>query len=213
LCVAKSAAAEDKGQMMETKGRRASRAAGPIEAPAEPINPIETPSAAEQPTETLTEIPRPAEILSAAAKPEAAAVEFAAVAAAPAPQPEMAALASTAESASPDNLADFGRDAFSALAQSQAALARGLEALSVEMAGLALSGIGAATRTATEMLGIKTLSDAIEVNAGFTCGSLNALVGGSAKLSELSVKLASETSQPILTQFGKGWIKASRLGR
>jgi len=38
------------------------------------------------------------------------------------------------------------------------------------------------------------------------------LVGGSAKLSELGVKLAAETSQPILTQFGKGWIKASRLG-
>jgi hypothetical protein len=123
----------------------------------------------------------------------------------------VAALTKVAKSTSPDDLAHFGRDAFAALAQSQTALAQGLEALSVEMAGLALSGIDTAARTATKMLSIKTLSDAIEVNAGFTCSSLDALVGGSVKLSELGVKLAAETSQPILTQFGKDWIKASRL--
>jgi hypothetical protein len=94
----------------------------------------------------------------------------------------------------------------------QAALARGLEALSAEMAGLALSGMDTASRTATKMLGVKTLSDALEVNAGFTCSSFDTLVGGSAKLSELGVKLAAETAQPILTQFGKDWVKASRLG-
>ena len=91
------------------------------------------------------------------------------------------------------------------------AVARGLEALSVEATGLAISGIDAATRTATDMLGIKTLSDAIEVNAGFTRSSFDALVGGSAKLSELGMKLATEASRPILTQLGKSWIKAARL--
>jgi hypothetical protein len=62
------------------------------------------------------------------------------------------------------------------------------------------------------MLEVKTLSDAIEVNTGFTCNSLDTLVGGSAKLSELGVRLAAETSQPIVAQFGQGWIKASRFG-
>ena len=117
--------------------------------------------------------------------------------------------AETAKSASSENLADFGREAFAAVAQSQAAVARGLEALSAEMAGLALSGIDAAARTATDMLAVRTLSDAIEVNAGFTCSSFDALVGGSAKLSELGTRLAAEASQPILTQLGKGWIKAA----
>ena len=41
---------------------------------------------------------------------------------------------------------------------------------------------------------------------GFTCSSLDALVGGSAKLSELGVKLAAETSQPLFGQLGKGWM-------
>ena len=198
--------------MMETKGRRAPRAVGPIETPAEPVKPVEAPVIAKEPAEAPTEPPKAAEILLGAAKPAETAVDFADLAVTPASQPGVAALTKVAKGTSPDDLAHFSRDAFAALAQSQAALARGLEALSVEMAGLALSGIDTAARTATKMLGIKTLSDAIEVNAGFTCSSLDALVGGSAKLSELGVKLAAETSQPILTQFGKDWIKASRLG-
>ena len=100
-----------------------------------------------------------------------------------------------------------------ALAQSQAALARGLEALSAEMAGLALSGMNVLARTATKLLAVKTLSDAIEVNAGFTCSSLETLVGGSAKLSELGVKLAAETSQPLFGQLARGWSKASSARR
>ena len=75
--------------------------------------------------------------------------------------------------------------------------------MSVEMAGLAFSGIDTAARAATKMLGVKTLSDAIDVNAGFACSSLDALVGGSAKLSELGVKLATETSRPFLHSWGK----------
>jgi hypothetical protein len=117
--------------------------------------------------------------------------------------------AETPKSASSENLADFGHEAFAAVVQSQAAVARGLEALSAELAGLALSGIDAAARTATDMLAVKTLSDAIEVNAGFTRSSFDALVGGSAKLSELGARLAAEASQPILTQLGRGWIKAA----
>jgi hypothetical protein len=117
--------------------------------------------------------------------------------------------AKTVKSSSSENLADFNREAFAAVVQSQAAVVRGLEALSAELAGLALSGIDAATRTATDMLAVKTLSDAIEINAGFTRSSFDALVGGSVKLSELGARLAAEASQPILTQLGKGWIKAA----
>jgi hypothetical protein len=125
--------------------------------------------------------------------------------------PSAEAPAAAAKSSSSDDLADFGREAFAALVQSQTAVARGLEALTAEMTGLAISGIDVAARTATDMLGIKTLSDAMEVNAGFTRTSFDTLVEGSAKLSELGVKLASEASQPILVQLGRSWIKAARF--
>jgi hypothetical protein len=108
--------------------------------------------------------------------------------------------------------ANLGREVVAALAQSQSAFARGFDALSAEMAGLALSSMDAATRTATKMLGIKTLSDAIEVNAGFTCNSLDALVGGSARLSELGMKLAADASEALFSQFGRGWITPGRRG-
>jgi hypothetical protein len=60
------------------------------------------------------------------------------------------------------------------------------------------------------LLAVKTLSDVIELNAGFTRSSIDAFVGGSAKLSELGAKLLTEASQPILTQLGRGWSKAAR---
>jgi hypothetical protein len=117
----------------------------------------------------------------------------------------------SAEAAKPDEIGRFGRETMAALAESQAAVARGLEAMSDEMAGLTRSSIDIAARTATEMLRVKTLSDALKVNALFARNSLDSLLDGSAKLSGLGVKLAAESSRPILTQLGQGWIKAVRL--
>ena len=138
------------------------------------------------------------------------ALDLAATAASSAAQPSVGALSDVQERAVPGDSARVDRDVLTALAQSQAALARGIEALNAEIAGLALSGIETAARTATKMLGVKTLSDAIEVNAGFTCGSFDTLIGGSAKLSELGMKLAREASQPILSQLGKNWMAPRR---
>jgi hypothetical protein len=126
--------------------------------------------------------------------------------------PESSNALASANGTDPEEVVDFSRETLTALAQSQAALARGLEALSAEIAGLALFGIDTAARAVTRMLGIKTLSDAIEVNASLTCGSFDAFVAGSARLSELGAKLAAETSQPLFSQLGKAWIKPARRG-
>jgi hypothetical protein len=195
---------------METKGRRSLRASGATEAPAAPIKPVEAPPPANGAGEA--EPPKPAELLVEASKSTETAVDLAAAAATAAPTPAIGAFPPAPKSANPDIPRRFESDAAAALAQSQAALARGLEAMSAEMAGLALSGMNVLARTATKLLAVKTLSDAIEVNAGFTCSSLETLVGGSAKLSELGVKLAAETSQPLFGQLARGWSKAARPG-
>jgi len=195
---------------METKGRRSLRASGPTEAPAGPVKSVEAPAAAIWASEA--EPSKPTELLAEAAKPPETAVDLVAAVAPATPTPSIGPLAPSPNSAIPDDRGNFGSDATAALTQSQAALARGLEALSAEMAGLALSGMNALADTARKLLAVKTLSDAIEVNAGFTCSSFDTLVGGSAKLSELGVKLAAETSRPLLTQLGKGWNKVGRLG-
>jgi hypothetical protein len=203
-------AVEDKAKTMETKGRRSLRASGPTEAPAAPFKPVEAPAPAAGPGEA--DPPKPAELLAEAGKSTETAVDLAAAAATAAPRPRIGTLPVAPKTANHTDLAHFEGDAAAALAQSQAALARGLEALSAEMAGLALSSMNVLARTATKLLAVKTLSDAIEVNAGFTCSSLETLVGGSAKLSELGVKLAAETSQPLFGQLARGWGKAARLG-
>ena len=195
---------------METKGRRSLRASGPTEPPAGPVKPVEAPrpekglkaAKSSEPTEPLLE-----------ARPAAeTAMKLVTAAEAMIPPPSIASPQTAPRSANSDQMRTVEKDGAAALAQSQAALARGIEALSAEMAGLALSGMNELARTATKLLAVKTLSDAIEVNAGFTRNSFDALVTGSAKLSELGVKLATETSQPLLSQFGRGWSKAARSG-
>ena len=111
----------------------------------------------------------------------------------------------------PRQLLDFPRHAFAALAESHAVLARGLDAFSREAAGLARSGIDAAAQSATEMLTVKTVVDAIEVNAGLAQRSFGAFVEGSTRLSELAVKLMADAAEPILAQFGESWFKPARL--
>lgn len=195
---------------METKGRRSLRVSGPTGGPAASFKPVEAPAPANGPSEA--EPPKPVEQLVEAAKSTETAVDLVTAAATAAPTPSVGPLPTAPKAANTDFLGHFEGDAAAALAQSQAALARGLEALSAEMAGLALSGMDVLARTATKLLAVKTLSDAIEVNAGFTCSSLETLVGGSAKLSELGVKLAAETSQPLFGQLARGWSKAARVG-
>jgi len=177
--------------MTGAKGRRAPRGAGSVETPAAEAVPAEIPAS------------------PAVAETPAAVVATAPISALP---PSVSIPAGEPPRESRRDQTPFASEAFAALAESQAALARGLEALGAEVAGLTRSGIDATARTATEMLKVKTLSDAIAVNALFARHSFDAVVGGSARLSELGMKLATEASQPIMTQIGKGWLKTTRFG-
>jgi hypothetical protein len=179
---------------MESKGKRGLRGAAPAEVEVPAGIPIE----AVKPMEERIPAEAPADISGFATSPMVA------------PSRVRAVTASVACAFS-EVFADFGSQNFAAFIQAQTALARGLQALNAEMAGLTLSGIDTAARTATDMLAVKTIADAIKVNAGFTKRNFDTLIGGSAKLSELSVKVASEASQPILTQLGKDWTRAARL--
>ncbi|HEV2300782.1 MAG TPA: phasin family protein [Stellaceae bacterium] len=118
--------------------------------------------------------------------------------------PEPAAAAAAREAV----VADFAREAYEALAQSQQVMARGFEALGLEIARAARSGIDRAAKTASEMLAVKTLSDAIEVSAGLARDSFDTLVEGSTRLSDLGIKFAREAGQPLLAQWQRDWVKA-----
>jgi hypothetical protein len=119
-------------------------------------------------------------------------------------------LPQTAERAAPDLFA-YGREAWAAFAEAQAAAARGFEGLVGEIASLARSEMTAAAESATALFGVKSLADAVEINLGFARRSFDAMIGSSAKLSEIGVKAAVEASRPLLARLGGGW-KAAGLG-
>lgn len=100
---------------------------------------------------------------------------------------------------------DIGRDIFDVFVDSRAALARGVESISDEIAGLARHSIDATARTAIQMLGVKTWADAIAINTGFARTGFNHWLDSSAKVSELGVKLAVESSKPFVAKFGQLW--------
>lgn len=177
---------------METKGKRTGRTAAPPENPIPQAAPAETPIHI-QPSE-VTE-PNP---VAAPSRPDVVV------------QRDSSGVPQI--SASRGELADFGSEALAAMEESRAAMARGFDALSEEMAGLARCGIDTVTRTAIEMLAVKSFSDAIAVNAGFARASFDNWLSGSAKFSELGVKLAVETSRPFLAHLGPGRSVAAHSG-
>src|SRR5271156_1115095 len=115
---------------MESKGRRASRAAVPSITPVQAAPPAGASLEAAIPVEGLVERLAPAEPPAEVVGPAVTATLL----------PNAGVLVAVAKGTSSDDLADFGREAFAALVQSQAAVARGVEGLGAEMGGRALSG-------------------------------------------------------------------------
>jgi len=142
----------------------------------------------------------------------------------PIPEPEQAlenaisvtidpapAEAARAAKAVPDHALAYGGQAWAALAEAQAAAVRGLEAMVDEMNAFTRSEIAAAADGATALLGARTFAEAVEVNLGFARRSFDALIGSSAKLSEIGAKTASDASRPVLRRLGDSW-KMLRVG-
>jgi len=169
--------------MSDFKGKRAMRES--------------TQSEAALPAERATP-PDVSPVSAPATPPDVATVSAPVVAAFPAPSKS----APTAGKAASDDMLAYGQQSWAALAEAQAAAARGFEALIGEMTNFTRSEMTAAANTATAMLGVKTFAEAVEVNLGFARRSFDAIIGSAAKLSEISAKTAAEASRPILSRLG-----------
>jgi hypothetical protein len=91
--------------------------------------------------------------------------------------------------------------AWSAFGEAQLALVRGMGEIAAEWAGIAQSGIAAGADAAVALLGARTIAEAVEIQAGLASRGFSAVIEGSAKLSEIGVKAASEASRPILSRL------------
>jgi len=102
-------------------------------------------------------------------------------------------------------LSDSAEDAWTAFVEAQAVLARGFEEVAIEVTGMTRSGIAAAADAAVALLGVKTFSEAVEINATLARRGVDAMIEGSAKLSEIGVKAMSDASRPVLSRLGESW--------
>jgi hypothetical protein len=90
---------------------------------------------------------------------------------------------------------------WTAFGEAQGALARGFEAIAVEIAGMTRSGVAAASDAAIALLGARNFSEAVDINAGLARRGVDAVIEGSAKLSDIGVKAADEASRPMLAAW------------
>jgi hypothetical protein len=133
---------------------------------------------------------KPAVALAVAAKPESAI------------PPESAATPAKASRGYPDQgyyekLEHLSHENLAAVVKANAALAEGFEALAKEAAVYARDGFAAASEAAKGLLTAKTLDEVIEINASLAKSGLEALLAGSARLSELSIAAAQGLWTPL----------------
>lgn len=187
---------------MESRGKRTPRMTAPAEIPApQHAAEISDPVKIEAPAEES--IPEREMVAEHIAPPAPAADAL------PEPLPAPAQLPAPV----PPPAADNERDLFAAITQSRAALARGVGSISDEFASLARHSIDATAHTAIEILGVRTWADAVAVNASFARTSFDHWLDSTAKVSELGVQLAVESSKVFVSRLGIAWSGAQQSRR
>lgn len=96
-----------------------------------------------------------------------------------------------------DELSQLGQGNFEAVVAANQALAKGAEEISKEIFGIAQTSFENAATAAKAFFGVKTLPDLIEFNSHVVRSALDSFLVGSAKLSEVTFKVANEAAQPL----------------
>ncbi len=109
-----------------------------------------------------------------------------------------------------EELADLGRENMAAVMRANTALSSGLEAIGKEVILYARSSFEQAAETATALLGAKTFEDVFQLNSQFAKANIERMIEGSAKLSEMGIKLANEALAPL---GGRVEATIHKLGR
>jgi len=181
--------------MSDMKPKRPARTSRQSDAlPGDPV-PIETGSA------TIPEDPPAPQVVSAPPAPVAEPAPEV-VSASPAEVvPPVSEIVSAGAALQPDSV----EDAWTAVAEAQTVLVRGLEEIAVEVTGMTRSSFAAAADATVALLGARTFSEAGKINAALARRGVDAMIEGSAKLSEIGVKAVSDASRPILSRLGESW--------
>lgn len=131
-------------------------------------------------------------------------------AAAEAPEPAAAAPLRAPEPMAPlpppvSKLSGAGADVWAGLADAQAEFSRGLEQMALELTGMTRTGIAAGSDAAIALLRARSFAEIVEINAGLARRGVDAMVEGSARLSEIGLKTVANASRPVVCRLGGAW--------
>jgi phasin family protein len=96
-----------------------------------------------------------------------------------------------------DQLSNLNKDNLEAVVASGNIVAKGVEGFSKEVFALVQSSFETSMNAAKAFMGVKTLREAIDLQADLSRSQFDRLMADSTKLAEMSVKVANEAFQPI----------------
>ncbi len=98
---------------------------------------------------------------------------------------------------SADEIAAFGKSNVEALIAAGTTFLRGWEELTRSVVGLTQTQVETGLQTATALLGAKTLAELSELQKTYTKTAFDTAVSEASRLSELAIRIASETAEPL----------------
>jgi hypothetical protein len=96
------------------------------------------------------------------------------------------------------------RATLASIGEAQAAVASDVTAMALEVSGMARANLTSAGDSVTALLGARNFADAVEIQLGFVRRSLDMLAGGSTRLGEIGLRLASDAAKPVTRPFTAG---------
>lgn len=109
-----------------------------------------------------------------------------------------------------DELADVGKENLEAFLKANTVLADGMERIGKEVIGLTRQSLESAAAATSALLDAKSIEDVMALQGDFTKSFVDQVLAGTAKLSEMGLKVASDAYDPLtqrveqtLAQFGR----------
>ena len=96
-----------------------------------------------------------------------------------------------------DEMNALGKENLDAVVASGTIVAKGMESFSKEVFALAQSSLETSMTAAKQFMGVRSLREAIDLQAEVSRSQFDRLMADGAKLTEMSMKVANEAFQPI----------------
>jgi phasin family protein len=111
--------------------------------------------------------------------------------------PARPSVAPTGAAAIASSESDVDVTNFAAMAQANAALMEGLEAIHAAVCAYARDSFGSVTNAARSLIDARSLVDVVSLHHDFTQAALEGLIANSARVAEIGVRATSEALKPL----------------